>query len=164
MTDIEYPQTIHIKWVETHEASITWVYCPDCEKRRACTRFYEEWYGNTFTCLGCGLSCVEGEPRNPTLGTGWREEAIAIAKDRYRTYKNLPQKSAKTPRNFGYDHTRQKLKVGDRIKTRVRACQGQKFGTIVRFGYWEYAPSVWVAIDGGRVTHYTQKKVYKQDG
>lgn len=60
-------------------------HCPNCKKRRTFVMWFEDWYGWTAVCLGCGDRWQDGEmcPR-PYFCGPWRQEAIRHAKEQWK--------------------------------------------------------------------------------
>ena len=61
------------------------MHCPVCERRR---RFVFAWswspyYAPIATCCGCGDSWSDGDRHQRPFKRGWRQEAIASAKERW---------------------------------------------------------------------------------
>ena len=65
-------------------------FCPTENKRR---RFYGStsslWYAAEWTCLGCGDRWSDGERGSRPFMRGWRKEAIARARERWKNAKPL---------------------------------------------------------------------------
>lgn len=51
--------------------------CPECDRLRPFAGFYQEWYGTTWTCLGCGDSFADGWRLDRPFMRGWRQKSVA---------------------------------------------------------------------------------------
>lgn len=90
MTADPTPATVHINT----GGPKTWIRrvgtCPCCKDRRRIVGFFQEWYGTTWTCCGCGDSWADGEILPRPFCRGWRGQAIAKAKVRWREASPTP--------------------------------------------------------------------------
>lgn len=57
--------------------------CPECTRLRPFAGFYQEWYGTTWTCLGCGDSFADGQRLDRPFMRGWRQKAIASGRKQW---------------------------------------------------------------------------------
>lgn len=58
--------------------------CPVCKTRRLCLGEFQDYYGERWTCLTCGMGWMDGEYRKP-----WKRERaqiVASAKARIKEY------------------------------------------------------------------------------
>lgn len=59
-------------------------FCPVCEQRRRFVLHFGGWWGNDWTCCGCGDRWDEnGALLERPFARGWRQRSIAAAKERY---------------------------------------------------------------------------------
>lgn len=65
--------------------------CPTCKKRRKFYAYFQEWYGWTMTCLGCGEMWADGEMLGRPFMPGWRKDNIRRAKKRIAEMKGAKQ-------------------------------------------------------------------------
>ncbi len=54
--------------------------CPTCERPRRMLGQFAEWYGTTWTCLGCGDRWMDGECGERPFARGWRQQSIRHAR------------------------------------------------------------------------------------
>jgi len=59
-------------------------FCPTCKRRRQFYCWFQEWYGWHETCTGCGDAWTDGEMHERPFQRGWRQKAIAGAKESIR--------------------------------------------------------------------------------
>jgi hypothetical protein len=71
---------IHINWTRYSETCCQVSHCPTCERLRRFLCRFQEWYGWTQTCLGCGETWTDGEPHERPFQRGWRQESIRHAR------------------------------------------------------------------------------------
>ena len=72
---------IHISFAHYTKTVCQLNRCPICERDRRMLGQFQEWYGMTWTCLGCGEQWTDGEHRGrPRLEPGWRQESIRHAR------------------------------------------------------------------------------------
>lgn len=57
--------------------------CPDCQEVRRLVGFDQIWYGITWTCVGCGRSFTSTEFLPKPFERGWRQRAMAAARERW---------------------------------------------------------------------------------
>lgn len=55
--------------------------CPTCERRRRYAGFFQEWYGATMYCLGCGDVWTDGEMHERPFRPRWRTKNKARARE-----------------------------------------------------------------------------------
>ena len=79
--------TIHINYTKTHEASICWRTCTDCQKRSPMVYLFQEWYGWDITCMRCGRSWQDGEWMPLDFLKRSREKSKQRARKRYKMFK-----------------------------------------------------------------------------
>lgn len=72
---------IHICYARKDKEKANVSYCPTCKKRRRFYSWFQEWYGWTSTCTGCGEKWSDGEMHDRPFSPGWRKENIAYAKE-----------------------------------------------------------------------------------
>jgi hypothetical protein len=56
--------------------------CPTCERPRRMLGAHAEWYGTTWTCVGCGDRWQDGERLERPFCQGWRRQNIEHARRR----------------------------------------------------------------------------------
>lgn len=66
--------SIHINWTRYSEVNCRLIYCPTCERDRRMLCQFQEWYGTTVTCAGCGERWTDGEMHERPFAPGWRRE------------------------------------------------------------------------------------------
>jgi hypothetical protein len=71
---------IHINWTRYSETWCAVNECPTCERQRRMLAQFQEWYGTTWTCAGCGDRWSEGEQHARPFVPGWRRENIEHAR------------------------------------------------------------------------------------
>jgi hypothetical protein len=54
--------------------------CPTCERPRRMLAQFQEWYGTTWTCAGCGDRWMDGERGERPFAPGWRRQSIERAR------------------------------------------------------------------------------------
>lgn len=59
--------------------------CPVCERDRRMLGAFAEWYGTTWTCLGCGDQWSDGERHERPFAPGWRRQAIEYARTKLQS-------------------------------------------------------------------------------
>jgi ribosomal protein L37AE/L43A len=67
--------------------------CPDCKKRTTKIGFFQEWYGWTVTCLGCGRKWQDGEWMPLGFYRTARQDNIDRAKKRWKEYQRRVTKN-----------------------------------------------------------------------
>ena len=72
--------SIHINWTNYSDVRKKRRICPSCKLRRMFVACYQEWYGWTNTCLGCGDRWTDGEMHERPFAPRWRKDNIASAK------------------------------------------------------------------------------------
>ena len=72
--------SLHISWSRVDAERRGVRFCPTCKRRRRMYGWYQDWYGWTVTCLGCGDRWCEGEMAERPFKPRWRPERIAEAK------------------------------------------------------------------------------------
>lgn len=94
-------ETIHICLSRKDDEKVSVEYCPVCKKRRRFYSWFQEWYGWTSTCSGCGDRWTDGEMHERPFQRNWRKEEIESAKKDIKEYwsKRKPEKKAKEAGN-----------------------------------------------------------------
>ncbi len=72
--------SIHISWTRYSEQFCAVNECPTCERPRRMLGQYQEWYGTTWTCAGCGDRWQDGECLGRPFMPGWRQQSIERAR------------------------------------------------------------------------------------
>lgn len=72
--------SIHINWTRYSETKCVVIDCPVCERPRRFLSQFQEWYGSTITCCGCGDMWTDGEPHERPFAPGWRQQNIRRAR------------------------------------------------------------------------------------
>jgi hypothetical protein len=54
--------------------------CPTCDRDRRMLGEYWEWYGTTWTCLGCGDRWADDERLERPFCAGWRQMNVRRAR------------------------------------------------------------------------------------
>lgn len=54
--------------------------CPTCNRPRRMLAQFQEWYGTTWTCAGCGDRWMDGERGERPFCPGWRKQSIEYAR------------------------------------------------------------------------------------
>jgi hypothetical protein len=65
---------IHINFTRYSATFCQLNHCPTCERDRRMLGQFQEWYGTTWTCCGCGDTWSDGEMHERPLAPGWRRE------------------------------------------------------------------------------------------
>ena len=71
---------IHISFARYSSQFCRIVDCPTCERPRRMLGQYQEWYGTTLTCAGCGDQWSDGERHDRPFAPGWRRKSIERAR------------------------------------------------------------------------------------
>jgi len=71
---------IHINYVRYSDVGCSVVNCPTCERPRRMLFQFQEWYGSTLTCAGCGDRWMDGEMGERPFAPGWRKANIEYAR------------------------------------------------------------------------------------
>lgn len=71
---------LHINWTRFSEVFCRVNHCPTCERQRRMLAQFQEWYGTTWTCAGCGEQWSDGEMHERPFCPGWRRENIEYAR------------------------------------------------------------------------------------
>ena len=72
--------SVHINWTRYTETFCSVNQCPTCERPRRMLGQFQEWYGTTWTCAGCGDSWQDGERMERPFCPGWRRKSIEYAR------------------------------------------------------------------------------------
>lgn len=60
--------------------------CPTCERPRRMLGSHAEWYGTTWTCVGCGDQWSDdGYRHDRPFAPGWRQQRIRHARKKLAT-------------------------------------------------------------------------------
>jgi hypothetical protein len=65
---------IHINFARHSETQCVVLDCPTCERPRRMLARFQEWYGWTHTCAGCGEMWSDGEQHERPFAPGWRRQ------------------------------------------------------------------------------------------
>lgn len=71
---------LHVNWTRYSETSCLVINCPTCERQRRALYQFQEWYGGTVTCAGCGDMWQDGERLERPFAPGWRKQSIEHAR------------------------------------------------------------------------------------
>ena len=71
---------IHINWTRYSETWCAVNDCPTCERPRRMLGQFQEYYGTTWTCAGCGDQWQDGEMLERPFCPGWRKDNIQRAR------------------------------------------------------------------------------------
>lgn len=71
---------IHINVPRYSDQRCLVVDCPTCERPRRMLWQFQEWYGGTLTCAGCGDRWSDGEMHPRPFAPGWRQDNIRYAR------------------------------------------------------------------------------------
>lgn len=66
---------IHINYARYSKTECVVLDCPTCERPRRMAAQFQEWYGWTITCAGCGDRWQDGEMLERQFSPGWRRES-----------------------------------------------------------------------------------------
>jgi len=72
---------IHISWANYSRTECVVIDCPTCERQRRSLAQFQDWYGWTHTCAGCGEMWTDGEQHERPFAPGWRKGNIAKARE-----------------------------------------------------------------------------------
>lgn len=72
--------SLHINWTRYSDTFCMLNYCPTCERPRRMLGQFQEWYGTTWTCCGCGDRWTDNEPHDRPFCPGWRRANIERAR------------------------------------------------------------------------------------
>jgi hypothetical protein len=64
---------IHINYARYSRTACLVVDCPTCERMRRMLANFQDWYGWTLTCAGCGEMWTDGEMHPRPFARGWRQ-------------------------------------------------------------------------------------------
>ena len=70
---------VHINWTRYSATFCQLNYCPTCERDRRMLGQFQEWYGTTWTCCGCGEQWEDGERLERPFCPGWRRDNVRRA-------------------------------------------------------------------------------------
>lgn len=71
---------IHINFARYSRTECAVVDCPTCARMRRMLAQFQEWYGWTLTCTGCGERWQDGEHGGREFRPGWRQDSIRRAR------------------------------------------------------------------------------------
>lgn len=71
---------IHINFTRYSRTECVVVDCPTCQRMRRMLAQFQEWYGWTLTCAGCGERWQDGERGGREFCPGWRQKNIRHAR------------------------------------------------------------------------------------
>lgn len=71
---------LHIDWTRYASTFCMLNRCPTCDRDRRMLGQFQEWYGTTWTCTGCGDRWNDGEMEPRPFCPGWRKERIENAR------------------------------------------------------------------------------------
>jgi hypothetical protein len=71
---------VHIYFATYSDTHCVVIDCPTCQRMRRALAQFQEWYGWTTTCCGCGDQWTDGEPHPREFRPGWRQENIRHAR------------------------------------------------------------------------------------
>jgi len=71
---------VHINWTRYSETFCQLNHCPTCERDRRMLGQFQEWYGTTWTCAGCGDRWTDGEMHERPFQPRWRRKNIEYAR------------------------------------------------------------------------------------
>ena len=70
----------HINWTRYSEVRCVVHNCPTCGRPRRMLSQFQEWYGATVTCAGCGDRWTDGEMHERPFAPGWRKQGREYAR------------------------------------------------------------------------------------
>lgn len=71
---------LHINWARYDHVWEQVNPCPTCASEQPMVGAAQEWYGTTWTCLGCGDRFADGERLERPFAPKWREKRIVEAR------------------------------------------------------------------------------------
>jgi hypothetical protein len=71
---------VHINWTHYSQTRCEVIDCPTCNRQRRALAQFQEWYGWTITCAGCGEQWYDGERGQRPFIQGWRKQNIEEAR------------------------------------------------------------------------------------
>jgi len=71
---------VHVSWTRYSRTECVVIDCPTCERQRRASAQFQEWYGWTTTCAGCGDQWMDGEMGERPFARGWRRQNIERAR------------------------------------------------------------------------------------
>jgi hypothetical protein len=71
---------LHINWTRYSETKCAVIDCPTCARPRRMLAEFQDGYGWTVTCAGCGDMWTDGEMHGRPFAPGWRRERIKRAR------------------------------------------------------------------------------------
>lgn len=71
---------VHINCARYSRTECMVAHCPTCDRLRRMSAQFQEWYGWTVTCAGCGDCWMDGEMGERPFLPGWRRKGIEHAR------------------------------------------------------------------------------------
>lgn len=71
---------VHVSFTNYSETFCRVNDCPTCERPRRMLGQFQDWYGVTWTCAGCGDMWADGERHERPFCPGWRKQNIEHAR------------------------------------------------------------------------------------
>lgn len=71
---------IHANFTRYSETTCVVIDCPTCMRPRRMLAQFQEWFGWTHTCAGCGDKWGDGERLDRPFAPGWRRKNIERAR------------------------------------------------------------------------------------
>lgn len=65
---------VHISYTRYTETCCVVLHCPTCDRLRRFSAQFQEWYGWTKVCAGCGDMWSDGEMHERPFCPGWRKQ------------------------------------------------------------------------------------------
>ncbi len=65
---------IHINRPQWSRVECAVIDCPTCDRPRKMLAQFQDWYGWTMTCAGCGDTWTDGQMHPRPFAPGWRRE------------------------------------------------------------------------------------------
>lgn len=73
--------SLHINWTRYSKTHCAVIDCPVCQRPRRMLCRFQDWYGTTVTCTGCGDQWTDGERHDRPFYPGWRKDHIRYARE-----------------------------------------------------------------------------------
>lgn len=71
---------LHISFARFSIVECHVIDCPTCQRQRRALFQFQEWYGWTITCAGCGERWMDGERGERPFAPGWRRQGREYAR------------------------------------------------------------------------------------
>lgn len=71
---------LHVNFARYSITECMVIDCPTCKRLRRASAQFQEWYGWTIYCAGCGDSWQDGEMMERPFLPGWRRKSIEHAR------------------------------------------------------------------------------------